>query len=122
MGLKRVGLLGTRFTMRGQFYPRVFGARSITVTAPRNEEEDFVHDKYVTELVRGEFLDDTRAGFVAVMDRMRERDAIDGIVLGGTELPLLLRGTDYPLPLLDTARIHVEATVAEALSGRRSQA
>ncbi len=96
MGLGRVGLLGTRFTMRGQFYPSVFAARRIDVIAPRDEDLDFVHDKYVTELVRGEFRPGTRAGFVAVLD--------------------------YPLPLLDTTRIHVEATVAAVLADSRSQA
>ena len=49
-----------------------------------------------------------------VLDRLREHDAIDGVILGGTELPLLLRGVDYAVPLLDTTRIHVAAAVAQA--------
>ena len=116
MGLRRVGILGTRFTMRGSFFPKVFAVRNIAVVAPRAEDEDYVHDKYVTELVSGKLLADTRAGFVAVMDRMRERDGIDGVVLGGTELPLLLREVALSLPMLDTTQIHVDAVIAAAFA------
>jgi len=116
LGLRRVGLLGTRFTMQGQFYPAVFARRGIAVVAPVSEDQDYVHEKYVNELVSGEFLAETRAGFMAVIDRMHGRDGIDGVVLGGTELPLLLRGSAHPLPFLDTTRIHVDAVVARALA------
>ena len=117
LGLKRVGLLGTRFTMRGRFYPDVFAERDIAVVVPsRAGDQDYVHDKYVNELVAGKFVTDTRTGLVAVIDRMRERDGIDGVILGGTELPLLLRDVAYPLPFLDTTRIHVDAVLAEVFS------
>ena len=116
LGLKRVGLLGTRFTMQERFYPDVFAKRDIAVVVPSSGDRDDVHDKYINELVAGQFLADTRRGFVAAIDRMRERDGIDGVILGGTELPLLLRDVAYPLPFLDTTRIHVDAVLADVFS------
>jgi aspartate racemase len=117
LGLRRVGLLGTRFTMQGQFYPAVFASRGIAVVAPVAGDLAYVHEKYIGELVPGRFLAETRAGFLAVIDRMLERDGIEGVILGGTELPLLLRDVTHPLPFLDTTRIHVDAVVARALAG-----
>jgi aspartate racemase len=114
-GVKRLGLLGTRFTMQGDFFSRVFAARSLEIVAPDGSDVDYVHDVYVNELVRGHFLDSSRAGLVAVMDRLRAR-GVDAIILGGTELPLILRGVDYALPMLDTTQIHVDA-VLRAASG-----
>lgn len=115
-GLRRVGLLGTRFTMQGRFYLKVFAAKNIAVIAPAPEDQDYVHDKYLTEFVAGKFSPGTREGFVAVMDRMRERAGIDGVVLAGTELPLLLRDVAYSVPLLDTTRIHVDAVISTVFS------
>jgi aspartate racemase len=114
-GLTRPGLLGTRFTMRGRFFGDVFAARGMTIVVPEAADVDYVHDVYVNELVQGQFLDSSRAGLVAVMDRLRTR-GIDGVILGGTELPLILRGVEYPLPVLDTTRIHVEAALEAALT------
>jgi aspartate racemase len=112
LGLRRVGLLGTRFTMQGHFYPKVFAPRGITVAVPEAADQDYVHEKYVKELVKGKFLAETRAGFLGVIDRMRGRDGIEAVILGGTELPLLLRESTHPLPFLDTTQIHVDAVVA----------
>ena len=84
------------------------------MVVPGAEDQAYVHEKYVRELVPGTFQADTRDGFVRVLDRMRKSDDIEGVILGGTELPLLLRDIVYPLPLLDTTRIHVEAAVSLA--------
>jgi aspartate racemase len=117
LGLKRVGLLGTRFTMEGRFYPEVFWRRGIAVVTPEPEDQSFVHEKYLGELVRGVFLPETREGFLAVARSLRERKQADGIVLAGTELPLLLRDApDQGIPFLDTTAIHVRRIVAEMLS------
>jgi aspartate racemase len=113
-GLTRPGLLGTRFTMQGRFFGDVFAARGMTIVVPEGDDVTYVHDVYVNELVRGQFLDTSRAGLVAVMDRLRARGA-DAIILGGTELPLILRGVGYPLPVLDTTQIHVDAALHAAL-------
>ena len=115
-GLKRLGLLGTRFTMGGRFFPDVFGARGMEIVAPDAADLEYVHHKYVHELVPGTFLDETRRGLAAVMERLRTRAGVDGVILGGTELPLILRDVPFELPLLDTTQIHVDAVLRAALS------
>jgi aspartate racemase len=98
--------------MQSTAYPSVFTRRGITVVVPDESDQEYVHAKYMSELVRGEYLPETRAGLLAVVKRLRDRNGIDGVVLGGTELPLILRGVaDVGIPFLDTGRIHVEAAV-----------
>jgi aspartate racemase len=117
MGLTRVGLLGTRFTMQGAFYPDAFARRGITVVVPDDPDQEYIHGRYMGELARGVFLPETRAGLLATVERLRQRSGIDGVILGGTELPLILRDVeDIGIPFLDTARIHVEAAVDRMLS------
>jgi len=113
-GLKRLGLLGTKYTAQARFFPDVFAERGLEIVMPPLDDIMYVHEKYVGELVEGRFLDSTREGLVAVMDRLRAR-GVDGVILGGTELPLILRGVRYELPLLDTTQIHVDATLQAAL-------
>lgn len=115
-GLKRVGLLGTKFTMQATFYPEVFSDHGIEVISPNLEEQDVVHSRYVGELIEGVFLAETRAQILAVIEAMVRRENLDGIVLAGTELPLLLRAEEIAgVPLLDTTGIHVSAAVARML-------
>jgi aspartate racemase len=116
MGLTRVGLLGTRFTMQGPAYPRVFTRGGIALVVPDEPDLSYVHEKYMGELVKADFRPETRAGLLAVVDRLRSRHGIDGVVLGGTELPLILRDVnDAGIPFLDTGRIHVEAALERML-------
>jgi aspartate racemase len=110
-GLKRLALFGTRFTMQGEFYPQVFSPAGIALVVPPPGEQAYIHDKYMNELVLGTFLPETRAGLLAIVDRMRERDHIDGLILGGTELPLILGNVTGPVPFLDTTQIHVQAVL-----------
>lgn len=117
MGLTRVALLGTRFTMQGPAYARVFARGGIALVVPEAADLDYVHDRYMGELVRGVFLPETRAGVLAVVERLRTRQGIDGVILGGTELPLLIRdASDLGLPFLDTGKIHVEAAIDRMLA------
>jgi aspartate racemase len=117
LGLKRAGLFGTRFTMQGRFYPEVFSKAGITLAVPEPDEQAYIHDKYMRELVNGVFLPETRERLLAIVDRMKERHGIQGLILGGTELPLLLRDdTSSGIPFLDTTKIHVERIVARLLS------
>ena len=111
-GLSRLALLGTRFTMEGSFYPDVFARHGIVVVPPHGPDRAWVHDRYVGELLRGEFRDDTRREFVALVGRLRDSERVDGVILGGTELPLLLTTpTIADLPALDTTALHVAAIV-----------
>jgi aspartate racemase len=117
MGLKKVGLLGTRFTMQGRFYPEVFSKHGIKLFTPEEEDQDYIHNKYMGELIHGIFLPETRARLLEIVERLKTKADIQGLILGGTELPLILRDvTDSGIPFLDTTRIHVEAAVAQMLS------
>lgn len=115
--LRRLGLLGTRSTMSGAFYPDVFSRAGLAIVVPGKEEQELVHEKYMSELVNGIFLDETRKKLLAVVGRMIEAEAIDGLILGGTELPFVLRDEgEAGIPFLDTTRLHVERVVAELIS------
>jgi aspartate racemase len=111
-GLRRVLLLGTRFTMEATFYPTVFGRRGIEIVSPSEQDRAWIHERYVGELLPGDFRDETREEVVSLIARLRDEMSIDGVVLGGTELPLLLRDAAIAgLPLLDTTALHVDAIV-----------
>jgi aspartate racemase len=115
--LKRLALFGTRYTMQAAFYQKVFSRESIELLTPEAEDQDYIHDKYFSELVPGKFLPDTRAGFLAIVDRMKAKSDIDGVILAGTELPLILRDPDHNgIPFVNTTKIHVEAAVDQMLS------
>ena len=115
--LKRLALLGTRYTMRATFYPKVFSREGIELLVPGPEDQTYIHDKYLNELVSGKFLPETRAGLLAIVDRLKTGSNIDGVILAGTELPLILRDTEHKgVPFLDTTQIHCEAAVTEMLA------
>jgi len=115
--LKRLALFGTRYTMQATFYPKVFSREGIELLVPDPQDQDYIHDKYLSELVPGKFWPETRTGLLAIVDRMKAESDVDGVILAGTELPLILHGeTHNGIPLLDTTKIHVEAAVAEMLS------
>jgi aspartate racemase len=117
LGLKRLALLGTRFTMRGQFYPEVFARAGIEVITPTAPEQAFIHDTYINELLKNKFSPEARDTIIGIITRMRNEEHVESVVLAGTELPLLLRGAEPPgLPFLDTTVIHVGAAVEAILA------
>ena len=117
LGLEKVALLGTRFTMQGGFYPKVFARRRIEVVVPGPDEQDYVHDRYIAELVNGIIRAETRERVAAIMERMSRQEGVQAVILGGTELPLLFRDGPQPdIRLLDTTRIHVERAVTQLLA------
>lgn len=109
--VRRPALLGTRFTMSGRFYPAAFENVGLSLVTPGASEQDVIHDIYVSELLNGKFLPESRDRIARIVEALIERDSVDAVILAGTELPLLLRETDFHLPVLDTTRIHVEAAV-----------
>jgi len=114
--MQRIGLFGTRFTMQGRLYPDIFSQAGITVVVPEPDEQTYIHDKYMGELVRGIFLPETRARLLEIAGNLRRREAVDGLILGGTELPLILTEPACDgLPMLDTTKLHVQKIVAEIL-------
>jgi aspartate racemase len=117
MNLKRVGLMGTKFTMGASFYPDTFSKYQINVVLPPEADREFIHDKYMNELVNGIFRPDTHASLLAIVDKLKRTQQVEGVILGGTELPLILRDpTHHGIPILNTTKIHVEAAVAMMLS------
>ena len=115
--LKKVCIFGTRFTMQQSFYSDVFSKAGIALVGPEPDEQDYIHATYMNELVNGIFLPETRQRLLRMVDRIREQQGIDGLILGGTELPLILKQAEYNgIPFLDTTRIHVKHVVAELLS------
>ena len=111
-GLRRVGLLGTRFTMEPPMYPDGLRRFQIETVVPNEAERTFIHEHYVGEMISGIFRDDVRDRVIAIAERLRESEGIDGVVLGGTELTLLLPGEEIAgLPALNTTAIHVNAIV-----------
>lgn len=115
--LKRVGIFGTRFVMEGRLYPDVFARQSIEVCAPNDDDRTFVHDIYVNQLLKGIVLSETREQLLLIVHRMKRDEGIDGLLLGGTELSLILKSLDGTgLELMDTMKIQVQAAVTEMLS------
>ena len=114
--LQRPALFGTRFTMQGKFYPEVFTEAGINIVVPNETEQAFIHEKYMGELLNNIFLPETRERLIAIVNRIKQREGIDGLILGGTELPLILRDAEIEgVPFLDTTRIHVERIVEKLL-------
>ncbi len=103
--------------MQGSFYPKVFSREGIELVPPDSADQDYMHDKYMNELIPGKFLPETRAGLLAIVDRLKNKIDIDGVILAGTELPLILRDeTHKGIPFLNTMKIHAEAAVEWMLS------
>lgn len=113
---KRLALFGTRYTMRADFYQKVFGREGIELVVPEAKDQDYIHEKYFGELVPGIFLPETRESLLAIIDRMKAKIDIEGVTLAGTELALILRGESHNgVALLDTGKIHCQAAVNEML-------
>jgi aspartate racemase len=112
-----VGLLGTRFTMEADLFPASLAARSIDVLVPGEDDRAYVNHVIYDELVAGDIRDESRAGFVRIIDSLAQRGA-QGIILGCTEIPLLVRETDAGFPLFDTTTIHAEAALEYAIGSR----
>ncbi len=116
-GLKRIGLLGTRMTMQEGFYRgRLVEKHGLDVIVPNEEERSLVHRVIYDELCVGERRDASSAEFMCIIQGLVE-DGAEGIILGCTEIGLLVTQDDSRVPLFDTTRIHATAAVERALSG-----
>jgi aspartate racemase len=119
--VRRVGLIGTRFTMEESFYrDRLTERHRLGVLVPDADERETIHRVIYDELCRAEIRSDSRAAFVAIANGLVARGA-QGIILGCTEVGLLLRPGDGAVPLFDTARLHAEAAARHALPDRRTE-
>ncbi len=110
--IKRVGLLGTKFTMQGGFYDKIFSDHGIEVITPDEKDQDYIHDKYMGELVKGIIRNETKTKLLKIVNKLQKNSQIQGLILGGTELPLILTDADAnDIPFLDTTAIHVESII-----------
>jgi aspartate racemase len=116
-GLKTVGLLGTQFTMEEGFYQEALARQGIDVLVPHTEDRRYVNAVIYDELVAGQIRDASRAGYVAIIHKLAARGA-EGVVLGCTEIPLLVSEGDAGLPLFDTTTIHAEAAMRFAVGNQ----
>jgi aspartate racemase len=113
-GLRTVGLLGTRFTMEKPFYREALARHGIEVLLPGADDRAYVNRVIYGELVAGQIRDESRAGYVRIIHDLRDRGA-EAVILGCTEIPLLVSEADADLPLLDTTAIHAEAALRYAI-------
>jgi aspartate racemase len=113
-GLHTVGLLGTRFTMEKGFYQDALARRGISTLVPDDEDRKYVHRVIYDELVAGQIRDESRNGYVTIIRKLVERGA-EGIILGCTEIPLLVDEASAGIPLFDTTQIHAEAALSHAV-------
>jgi aspartate racemase len=116
LGVKRPGLLGTRFTMQADFFQKTFNERGMVVVVPSEDEQQFIHEKLFSEIELGIIKEETREGLLSIVKRMIERDSIDSLILGCTELPLILPEQAYDIPFLNTTAIHIESIVKHCLA------
>jgi aspartate racemase len=111
-GIGRVALMGTGFTMGGDFYQRVFSGAGITIALPLEHERKYIDNSIFSELVAGSFREETRMALEKIAQRMVRDDAVRGIILGCTELPLILKDENaVGVPFFDTTRIHVRRII-----------
>ena len=113
MKLQRPGLMGTGFTMNASFYRDGLKRHGMQLIVPTDGEKELIHHKLFSEIELGIFLDETRQRLSEIIRDMKQRDKIDGIIMGCTELPLILPAESYhDLPVLDTMKIHIREIVA----------
>ncbi|MCK5277877.1 MAG: aspartate/glutamate racemase family protein, partial [Cyclobacteriaceae bacterium] len=114
--LRQVGLLGTKFTMEKDFYKQILRDKySIETIIPDENEREEIHRIIYEELVLGKIEDDSRETYKKIINSLQERGA-EGVILGCTEIPLLISSKDVEIPIFDTTRIHAEKAVKWAIN------
>ncbi len=112
--LKKVLLLGTKFTMEGTFYKDILNENDIEVIIPNDEDREFIHQVIFTELVRGIVKDESKQKYLSIINSLKEK-GIEGVVLGCTEIPMLVKQEDLDIPVLNTTEIHSKAATKFSL-------
>lgn len=111
--LKKIGLLGTIFTMTEDFFKQPFSRKNIKIVVPSDMEMDYINQKISSELEHGIIKKDTLESFKKIISRMQTEENIEAVILGCTELPLLLNDKESPVPCLDTMQIHIQDIINE---------
>ncbi len=115
-GLKKVALLGTRYTMKMDFYKEKLAAQNIEVVIPDENGVEYINESIYEEFSKGIFLPERKKEFLAIIDKLIAQGA-EGVIFGCTEIPILLKQSDCSIPVFDTGFIHAEAAVAFAMRG-----
>ena len=115
LGLKKPGLMGTKFTMESDFYQKEFLKQGIPLVVPPAGDRETIHHKLFSEIELGIIRDDTRRELLSIVERMVERERIDSVILGCTELPLILDRDEFGLPFLNTTALHAAGIVRYCL-------
>ena len=114
--MHRVGLFGTKSTMTNGFYNRVAEKYGIEILIPESDKQDYIHDKYINELVFNQILPNTKQELVKIARDLKESESIQGLILGGTELPLIISQSDFnDIEIFDTTKIHVDSIVSKMI-------
>ena len=115
LGYSKIALLGTYPTMKGTFFQNTFRAQGIEVVTPREEEMQYIGEKIETELELAQVIPETQQRFCEIADRLVSDEHVQAIVLGCTELPLILNDNLTKVPCLDVMKIHIEKLISMIL-------
>lgn len=116
-GIKTVALLGTKYTMEQNFYrDRLEKKYGLKVIIPNETEREYINSVIFNELCAGKMYNESRERFVQIINRLVDEDGVQGVILGCTEIPLLIKQKDVKVPVFDTMTIHAEAAVKYALN------
>jgi len=111
MKLRKLGLIGTKFTMESDFFQKAFHNVGISIIVPMKDEQQYIHNKLISEIEFGIIKNSTRQKLLSIAKRMIDEDSIDGLILGCTELPMILEKDEYGIPFLNTTAIHIDSIV-----------
>lgn len=117
LNLKRIGLMGTRLTMEADFYKKPFREKGIEIVVPSESERELIQERLFAEIELGIIKDSTRDELLDIVKRMIDEDKIDSLILGCTELPLILPRSKYGIPFLNTTAIHCESIIKYCVEG-----
>lgn len=110
-GYKKLGLLGTRFTMESDFFKKPFRVNEMAIVVPDEEDQELIHHRLFSEIELGIIKDSTRKELLSIIKKLIDRHSIDALILGCTELPLILNQDEFGIPFLNTTAIHAESIV-----------
>jgi aspartate racemase len=114
-GLRKVALLGTKFTMEQPFYRNRLKKYGLTVVAPNEKERDYINRVIFDELCANRVKEESKREFVRIINRLKKDAGVEGVILGCTEIPMLIKQADVDIPVFDTTVIHSEAAVKRSL-------
>lgn len=112
--IKKVLLMGTLYTMQSKMYPNTFKDYDIELITPNKVDQAFIHRTIYLELIRGIISEDSKNRLLEII-KAHQKSGVEAVILGCTELPLIIKGNDVEIPILNTLKIHVEAVVKHAL-------